>query len=159
MSAAKTSAGILLVRIGARGPEFLLAHPGGPFFVRKDDGAWTIPKGLVEPGEEPFAAARREFCEETALPCPDGPFEALGTIEQRGGKRVHAWAVLGDCDASTCASNTFELEWPKGSGRMRSFPELARFGWFDAEEAVRKINPAQAELVARALAWIQAPTH
>jgi predicted NUDIX family NTP pyrophosphohydrolase len=151
---AKVSAGLLLVRATATGPQFLLAHPGGPFFARKDDGAWTIPKGLVEPGEEPLAAARREFCEETGQPCPEGELESLGTITQAGGKVVHVWAALGDCDATTCKSNTFELEWPRGSGRTQTHPELDRFGWFAADEAARKLNPAQAELVARALAWL-----
>ena len=150
----KVSAGLLLVRSSARGPEFLLAHPGGPFFTRKDDGAWTIPKGLVEPGEDPFAAACREFCEETGQPCPDGPFESLGTIQLASGKIVHAWAVLGDCDANGCKSNLFELEWPKGSGKTKSYPELDRFAWFSAEDAVRKLNAAQAALIERARAWL-----
>jgi predicted NUDIX family NTP pyrophosphohydrolase len=149
---AKVSAGLLLVR--AVGPQFLLAHPGGPFFARKDDGAWTIPKGLVESGEDPFAAACREFCEETGLPLPDGPFESLGAVTQKGGKIVHAWAVLGECEADACKSNAFEIEWPKGSGRMRSYPELDRFAWLGADEALRKIMPAQAELIGRAREWL-----
>lgn len=151
---ASASAGLLLVRRSPRGPEFLLAHPGGPFFARKDDGAWTIPKGLVEDGEETFAAACREFSEETGQPCPTGDFEALGEVKLASGKRVHAWAVLGDCDANACTSNTFELEWPRGSGKTRTFPELDRFGWFSADEATKKLNPAQAELIARATAWL-----
>jgi predicted NUDIX family NTP pyrophosphohydrolase len=148
---AQVSAGLLLVRSG---PEFLLAHPGGPFFTRKDDGAWTIPKGLVEDGEELLAAACREFCEETAQPCPSGPFESLGDIRQASGKIVHAWAVLGDCDATCCKSNTFTMEWPKGSGRMRTYPELDRFAWFDHAQAMRKIIAAQAPLLDRAAEWL-----
>lgn len=150
---AKVSAGLLLVR--ASGPEFLLAHPGGPFFARKDDGAWTIPKGLVEPGEEPFHAACREFREETGLPLPEGPFEPLGEVTQKGGKIVHAWAVLGDCDSDACKSNAFEIEWPKGSGRMRSYPELDRFAWFDADTAMRKLIAVQTDFIRRALAWLE----
>ena len=151
----KVSAGLLLVRSSPDGPEFLLAHPGGPFFARKDAGAWTIPKGIVEPGEDPFAAACREFCEETSQSCPAGPFESLGTVKLASGKIVHAWAVLGDCDAQKCASNLFEMEWPRGSGRTQSFPELDQFAWFDADEAVRRLNPAQAVVIARACAWLE----
>jgi len=151
----KTSAGILLVR-GVRGrPEFLLAHPGGPFFVRKDDGAWTIPKGLVEPGEELLAAACREFCEETTQQCPPGPFEPLGSVRQAGGKIVHAWAVIGDCDPAGCKSNLFEVEWPPRSGRKQAFPELDRFEFFAPADALRKLIPAQAEFIHRALQWIE----
>ena len=147
------SAGLLLVRPRPQGPEFLLAHPGGPFFARKDDGAWTIPKGVVEPGEDLLAAACREFCEETALPCPPGPFESLGNVVLASGKIVHVWAVLGDCDAHGCQSNLFEMEWPKGSGKTKSFPELDRFGWFGPVDAVRKLNRAQAAIIERACAW------
>ena len=148
------SAGLLLVRSSPQGPEFLLAHPGGPFFARKDDGAWTIPKGLVEPGEDPFAAACREFCEETGQPCPDGRFESLGTVKMASGKLVHVWAVLGDCDANGCKSNLFEMEWPRGSGRTTSYPELDRFGWFSAGEAARKLIAAQGVVIERACAWL-----
>lgn len=151
---ASTSAGLLLVRRSPRGPEFLLAHPGGPFFARKDDGAWTIPKGLVEEGESPFAAACREFSEETGQPCPQGEFEPLGDVKLASGKRVHAWAVIGDCEADACASNTFELEWPRGSGTKKAFPELDRFGWFDAAEAAKKLNPAQVIFIERASTWL-----
>ena len=152
-AAGKTSAGILLVRPGAP-PHFLLAHPGGPFFTRKDDGAWTIPKGLVEPGEDLLAAACREFCEETTQPCPAGPFEPLGSVKQAGGKIVHAWAVIGDCDPAVCASNSFEVEWPPRSGRRQSFPELDRFEFFAPDVAVTKLIPAQAEFIVRALQWL-----
>jgi predicted NUDIX family NTP pyrophosphohydrolase len=151
----QVSAGLLLVRRSPPGPEFLLAHPGGPFFAKKDDGAWTIPKGLVEPGEAPFAAACREFCEETGQPCPTAAFEPLGTIQMASGKTVHVWAVLGDCDANGCKSNLFELEWPRGSGKKKSYPELDRFGWFGVDEATRKLNAAQAVLIERACAWLQ----
>lgn len=151
---AKISAGILLVRVApavAGGYEFLLAHPGGPFFARKDDGAWTIPKGIVEPGEEPLAAARREFVEETALALPVGTLIPLGEVKQAGGKVVHVWAAVGDADADACRSNAFELEWPRGSGRMQHFPEVDRFAWFDAPTAMRKLLAAQVAFIERAL--------
>ena len=150
----KVSAGLLLVRSSPDGPEFLLAHPGGPFFARKDAGAWTIPKGIVEPGEDPFAAACREFCEETSQSCPAGPFESLGTVKLASGKIVHVWAVLGDCDATGCKSNLFEMEWPRGSGRRQSYPELDRFAWFSAEAAARKLIAAQSVVIERACTWL-----
>src|SRR5262249_54859064 len=106
------SAGILLYRRGTDGLEVLLVHPGGPFFARKDDGAWSIPKAIYSDGEEPLAAARREFAEELGSPCPDGAALELGEIRQKSGKRVLAWAVAGDLDADSITSNTFELEWP-----------------------------------------------
>lgn len=131
----------------------LLAHPGGPFFARKDDGAWTIPKGLVGPGEDPLAAARRELLEETgvAAPADDSAFVALGHIVQKGGKRVEAWGFLGDCDPAACKSDTFEIEWPPRSGKRASFPEIDRVEFFTIEVARRKILPAQLPLLARAL--------
>jgi predicted NUDIX family NTP pyrophosphohydrolase len=143
------SAGILLYRRAARGLEVLLVHPGGPFFARRDDGAWSVPKGLVEPGEEPLAAARREFAEELGSPCPGGPAIELGEIRQRSGKRVAAWAVQGDIDESAIASNTFELEWPPRSGRRQTFPEVDRAGWFDLDAARGKVLAAQAPLLDR----------
>lgn len=152
--AGKTSAGILLVRCPPGQTQFLLAHPGGPFFTRKDDGAWTIPKGLVEPGEDLLAAARREFCEETTLPCPQGPFEALGSVRLASGKTIHGFGALGDCDPGVCRSNEFEMEWPPRSGRKQAFPELDRFEFFPAEQALVKLHPAQAEFIHRALQWI-----
>lgn len=141
---AKTSAGILLYRWRAGRLEVLLVHPGGPFFARKDEGAWSIPKGEVESGEAPLDAARREFEEETGVHLA-GPFVELPPVRQRGGKVVHAWAVEGDCDPDAIRSDTFTLEWPPRSGRTVAFPEVDRAAFFDLGEARRKINPAQAE--------------
>ena len=140
------SAGILLYRIGD-GREVLLAHPGGPFWANKDAGAWSIPKGELD-GEEPKAAARREFEEEAGRPVPDGELIELGTVVQKSGKTVYAWAMAGDLDPDELTSNTFEMEWPPRS-RMQSFPEVDRFGWFPARVAKEKINPAQATLIER----------
>ncbi len=141
---AKTSAGILLYRWRAGRLEVLLVHPGGPFFARKDEGAWSIPKGEVEPGEAPLDAARREFEEETGVRLA-GPFVELPPVRQRGGKVVHAWAVEADCDPDGIRSDTVTLEWPPRSGRTVAFPEVDRAAFFDLGEARRKINPAQAE--------------
>jgi predicted NUDIX family NTP pyrophosphohydrolase len=143
------SAGVLLYR---RRPalEVLLVHPGGPFFARKDAGAWSIPKGELEPGEDLEARARREFFEETGTALPDDtPLEPLGEVRQKGGKRVHAFAAEGDLDAGAIVSNTFELQWPPRSGRTQTFPEVDRAAWFDLDTAREKINPAQAELLDR----------
>jgi predicted NUDIX family NTP pyrophosphohydrolase len=151
---AQISAGLLLCRHSAE-LEFLLVHPGGPFFAGKDLGAWSIPKGLVEPDEVPLATAWREFEEETgfALPSRDpADYVALGEIRQKGGKRVIGFATLGDADVATLRSNPFELEWPPRSGRKQMFPEVDRAGWFGMAEAARKINVAQVELLQRALA-------
>jgi predicted NUDIX family NTP pyrophosphohydrolase len=125
-----------------------LAHPGGPFWKAKDAGAWTIPKGLTETGEDPLTAACREFEEETGLH-PRGPFIPLGTIRQKAGKLVHAWAWEGDADPDRVSSNTMRTEWPRGSGRWLTFPEVDRCGWFEPRAAREKINPAQAELIDR----------
>src|SRR3954454_16295844 len=143
------SAGILLYRHGADGLEVLLVHPGGPFFARKDDGAWSIPKGLYEDGEEPLDAARREFAEEIGSACPDGAALELGEIRQKSGKRVLAWAVEGDLDADAITSNMFEIEWPPRSGRRQEFPEIDRAAWFPLPTACTKILAAQAEFLAR----------
>jgi predicted NUDIX family NTP pyrophosphohydrolase len=143
------SAGILLYRVGDRSLEVLLVHPGGPFFARKDNGAWGIPKGLYEDDEEPLAAARREFAEELGSPCPDGPALELGEIRQKNGKRVMAWALEGDLDAETITSNTFTIEWPPRSGRRQEFPEIDRAGWFTLDAARVKILAAQAPLLDR----------
>jgi predicted NUDIX family NTP pyrophosphohydrolase len=143
------SAGILLYRVGDRGLEVLLVHPGGPFFARKDDGAWGIPKGLYEDDEEPVAAARREFAEELGSACPDGPALELGEIRQKNGKRVTAWALEGDLDAETITSNTFTIEWPPRSGRRQEFPEIDRAGWFTLDAARVKILAAQVPLLDR----------
>jgi predicted NUDIX family NTP pyrophosphohydrolase len=138
-----TSAGVLLYRRGEGGWEVLLVHPGGPFWQRKDLGSWSIPKGEVAEGEDLLSAARREFREETGFSA-DGPATSLGHVRQASGKVVHAWAVKGDVDANELCSNTFELEWPRGSGRIRPFPEVDRAAWFAVAEARRRIVPAQA---------------
>jgi predicted NUDIX family NTP pyrophosphohydrolase len=143
------SAGILLYRVGDRGLEVLLVHPGGPFFARKDDGAWGIPKGVYEDDEAPLAAARREFAEELGSPSPDGPALDLGEIRQKNGKRVTAWALEGDLDADVITSNTFTIEWPPRSGRHQEFPEIDRAGWFTLDAARVKILAAQAPLLDR----------
>jgi predicted NUDIX family NTP pyrophosphohydrolase len=148
-AAAKHSAGLLMFRRGPAGVEVLLAHPGGPFFAKKDAGAWSVPKGEVDPGEDPLACARREFNEETGLTPPLDHFAALGTIKQRGGKTVEAWAFEGDCDPATLTSNTFELEWPPRSGRLQSFPEVDRLQFFSLADACDKINRAQIEFLER----------
>jgi len=139
----KRSAGLLMYRRSGGHLEVLLVHPGGPFWMKKDLGAWTIPKGEYTADEEPLAAATREFQEETGL-VASGPFRPLTPIKQRGGKIVHAWAFEGDCDAGALKSNNFSLEWPRGSGRMQEFPEVDRAGWFRIEDAMRKILPGQA---------------
>jgi predicted NUDIX family NTP pyrophosphohydrolase len=145
----RTSAGILLYRRALNGLEVLLAHPGGPFFQRRDDGHWTIPKGEVDPGEDLLDVARREFEEETGQPPPETDPLPLGSIVQKGGKVVHAWALAGDLDAERAVSNTFELEWPPGSGRRREFPEIDRVAWFDTAEARRKLKPTQIPFLER----------
>jgi predicted NUDIX family NTP pyrophosphohydrolase len=144
------SAGLLLFRRGSGPPglEFFLAHPGGPFWANREDGAWTIPKGGVEAGEEIIDAARREFQEETGI-APTGPLISLGSIRQRAGKVVHAWAWEGDADPADIVSNSMTTEWPRGSGRSITFPEIDRCGWFDASSARGKINAAQSELLVR----------
>jgi len=145
---AARSAGILLHRHLA-GIEVLLVHPGGPLWTKKDEGAWSIPKGEVEPGQDPLAAAEREFTEETGHQVPPGPRVDLGEVVQAGGKRITAWAVAGDLDPDDIVSNEFEMEWPPHSGVRRSFPEVDRAGWFSLAAARIKINPAQAELLDR----------
>jgi predicted NUDIX family NTP pyrophosphohydrolase len=126
--------------------EVFLVHPGGPFWARKDAGAWSIPKGEIDPTEEPLAAARREFAEETGL-AAEGAFRPLAPVTQAGGKIVQAWAVEGDLDPSALQSNTFSIEWPPRSGRQRTFPEVDRAAWFSLDVAREKINPAQAALL------------
>ena len=142
----KISAGILLYRRRDSGIEVLLVHPGGPFWAKKDDGAWSIPKGEVDGDEALLDAARREFREETGFPV-DGSFHALPPVRQPGGKTVHAWAVAGDCDPSAVRSNRFTLEWPPRSGRMQDFPEVDRAGWFDLAAARRKLTRGQLPLL------------
>ena len=145
---ANVSAGILLFRRAPRGLELFLAHPGGPFWVGRDEGAWTIPKGMADPGEALLDAARREFEEETGIRAT-GPFLPLGSIRQKAGKRVHAWAWEGDADETRVTSNVMRTEWPRGSGRWLTYPEVDRCAWFDAATARAKLLPAQAELVDR----------
>ncbi len=145
----RTSAGILLWRRGDGGVEVLLAHQGGPLWVKKDLGHWTIPKGEAEPGEEFQAVARREFAEETGHELPDGALIDLGQIRQKSGKLVLAWAVRGDLDAATAVSNTFEMEWPPRSGRVQAFPEIDRVEWFGLDEAGRKLKAAQVPFLER----------
>ena len=141
------SAGILLWRHGANGAvQVLLGHFGGPLWAQKDAGAWAIPKGMVEAGETPGQAARREFEEELGFPA-EGELVALGRIRQRGGKYVEAFALEGEFDASSIRSNMFTLEWPPRSGRFQAFPELDRAGWFALDEAREKILPSQAPLL------------
>lgn len=148
----KISAGLLVCRVCDGVAQVLLVHPGGPFFAKKDDGAWSIPKGLAEPGEDLLGAARRETTEETGIAIDAGAtFVPLGTVRQKGGKVVHAWAFAGDCDPAAIVSNTFEMEWPPRSGRRASFPEVDRAAFFDRETALRKILEAQRPFVERAL--------
>ncbi|MDQ6835700.1 MAG: NUDIX domain-containing protein [Actinomycetota bacterium] len=143
------SAGLLLYRVGAAGLEVLLVHPGGPFWARRDAGAWSIPKGEYEPGEEPLDAARREFSEELGGAAPDGEPIDLGEVRLKSGKAVRAWAVAGDFDPETLASNTFTMQWPPRSGQSREFPEVDRAQWFALKEARVKLNPAQVALLDR----------
>ena len=139
----KLSAGLLMYRLSNSQLEVLLVHPGGPFWKNKDAGAWSIPKGEVDPGEDLLAAAQREFQEELGIH-PTGKFVPLYPVKQKNGKTVHAWAVLGDCDPAAIKSNTFTMEWPPKSGRQTEFPEVDRAQFFDLPIARKKINPAQA---------------
>lgn len=143
---AKVSAGLLLYRRRGAALEVLLVHPGGPFWARKDEGAWSIPKGEAASGEDLLACARREFAEETGAAI-DGEFRPLAPVRQAGGKQIFAWAVEGDIDAASVASNRFGLEWPPRSGRVQEFPEVDRAAWFDLPSARRKINPGQRPLI------------
>jgi len=154
MQISNQSAGILLYRNINGQIEFFLVHPGGPFFKNKDEGYWSIPKGEFLPDENPLAAARREFEEETGRPIKVGKFIELSPIKQKSGKIVHAWGAEGELDADTITSNTFEIEWPPHSGKMSSFPEIDRAGWFDIENARLKINAAQAALIDELLSLI-----
>jgi predicted NUDIX family NTP pyrophosphohydrolase len=151
--AAKHSAGILLFRRVGGAPEFLLAHPGGPFWARRDLGAWTIPKGEIEAGEEPRDCALREFGEELGqVPALDpGTLISLDSIRQKSGKLVEAWAAEGEFDPAALSSNTFAMEWPPRSGNQHEFPEVDRAEWFQLEEARRKILAAQVPFLDRLL--------
>jgi predicted NUDIX family NTP pyrophosphohydrolase len=143
------SAGLLVFRPG---PELLLGHMGGPFWARKDDAAWSIPKGEHGPDEDPHDAARREFAEELGSPPPEGPLLDLGSVKQRGGKVVSVFALAGDFDTEHIESNHFTIEWPPRSGRISSFPEIDRAAWFDPDTARRKLVRGQVDFVDRLLA-------
>jgi predicted NUDIX family NTP pyrophosphohydrolase len=136
------SAGVLLYRRKGSDIEVLLVHPGGPFWARKDDGAWSIPKGLIEPGEDPIAVARREFAEETGAPL-QGELAPLGSFAQSRAKTIEVWAVEGNFDPATLRSNTFSMEWPPRSGSLQDFPEVDRAQWFNPDEARTKILKGQ----------------
>jgi predicted NUDIX family NTP pyrophosphohydrolase len=139
-----TSAGLLLYRRTPDGDlEVLVAHPGGPFWARKDEGAWSVPKGEYAPGDDPLQTAYREFEEEIGLPAPPGRARPLGEVRQPGGKRVVAWALEADLDLAGAHSNTFELEWPKGSGKVREFPEVDRVAWVPLSVARTKLLRGQ----------------
>lgn len=145
---AKTSAGLILYRMQSGKLEVLLVHPGGPFWSKKDEGAWFVPKGELNVGEEPLAGAKREFEEETGLK-PEGEFLALGSVKQKSGKTIVAWAFEGDCDPSSIKSNTFTIEWPPKSGRRQEFPEIDRAGFFTVPQAKAKMHPVEYPLVLR----------
>jgi predicted NUDIX family NTP pyrophosphohydrolase len=156
--AEKVSAGILLFRDRAA-PELLLVHPGGPYWAKKDLGAWTIPKGELGEGEQPRRCALRELAEElgpAAPPLASADLIELGSIRHKSGKLVHAWGAQGEFDPAALRSNSFELEWPRRSGRRREFPEVDRAEWFDPDEARRRILAAQAPLIDRLLAALGA---
>lgn len=140
------SAGILLYRFKNQQLEVMLVHPGGPYWVHKDLGAWSIPKGLIEENEPPLEAAKREFKEETGFEV-DGDFVELGTLKQPSRKIVHAWALEKDIDTTRIVSNFFELEWPKNSGKLEEFPEVDKGEWFDVEEAKTKILKGQVRFI------------
>jgi predicted NUDIX family NTP pyrophosphohydrolase len=148
----RLSAGLLLYRVRAGVVEVLIAHPGGPFWARKDEGAWSIPKGEYNDGEDAWVAAQREFSEELGLPAPSGPRIDFGALKQPSGKVVTAFAVGADLDIAEARSNTFELEWPKGSGRMREFPEVDRVGWFPVAQARAKLLKGQRVFLDRLMA-------
>jgi predicted NUDIX family NTP pyrophosphohydrolase len=149
------SAGLLLYRRGADGVEVLIGHPGGPFWARKDAAAWSIPKGEYTDDEDPWVAAQREFVEEIGLPVPDGPRVALPPVKQSGGKIVTAFAVEADLDVTDSVSNTFELEWPKGSGKFKEFPELDRVSWSSVADAQVKLLKGQRPLLDALIAHLE----
>ena len=143
---AKESAGLLLFRRRATDMEVLLVHPGGPFWAKKDQGAWTIPKGEIGPQEDPLEAALRETNEELGVTI-EGDFIPLAPVRQKSGKIIHAWAVEGDFEITDLRSNTFEMEWPPKSGELKSFPEIDKAAWYDLVQAREKINPGQKPLL------------
>ena len=152
------SAGVLLFRRAGGRLELLVVHPGGPMWARRDDGAWSIPKGEITPGEDPLAAARREFAEELGSPAPGGEPMALGEVRLKSGKRVLGWALEGDLDADAISSNTFTMQWPPRSGETREFPEVDRAAWLEPEVARVKLNPAQAGFVDRLVDMLDGST-
>ncbi len=151
MSSANLSAGLALIRGDGPAREVLLVHPGGPFWAKKHEGAWTLPKGLLEPGEEPLAAAKREFCEEVGHPAPVGPYVALGEVTLKSGKKVIAFAARGELDAATIRSNEIDVEFPPRSGKTIRIPEVDRAEWATLERARVMINPAQVSLIEAAM--------
>jgi predicted NUDIX family NTP pyrophosphohydrolase len=151
----KLSAGLLLYRVADGVVEVLIGHPGGPFWARKDEGAWSIPKGEYLEGEDPWAAARREFLEELGKPPPEGPRIDFAPLKQPSGKIITAFAVRGDLDLEGTVSNTFELEWPKGSGNIRKYPEIDRVGWFSVADASEKLLKGQRPLLDRLTAALE----
>jgi predicted NUDIX family NTP pyrophosphohydrolase len=151
----RRSAGILLFRNPPSAVEVLLAHMGGPFWQRRDAGAWSVPKGEYTSDEDPTAAARREFQEELGLPVPAGEWIDLGQVRQSGGKEVTVWAVAADLDPASIVPGTFELEWPTGSGRRQRFPEVDRVAWFDLDGAAQKIVASQRPFLDRLAAQLQ----
>ena len=156
MATTRRSAGTLLYRRDPAGLEVLLAHPGGPIWANRDAGAWTLPKGEIEAGEEPWAVARREFAEETGHPPPDGPAIDLGEIRQKGGKLVVAWALEGDLDPATAESNTFPFQWPPKSGRWITVPEIDRVEWFAPDAARGRLKETQIPFVDRLVEALEA---
>ena len=154
----KISAGVLVYRRTSGFLEVFLAHPGGPIFRRRDAGAWTIPKGEIEAGEEPLAAARRELLEETGFSF-EGPYHSLGTVKQKNGKVVHAFACEGSVDPRELRSNLFRMQWPPRSGKFAEFPELDRGAYFDVTTAREKLNEAQGELVVRLVTLLAEQAH
>lgn len=151
----RLSAGLLLYRVRDGVVEVLIAHPGGPFWARKDDGAWSIPKGEYAYGEDPWAVAQREFVEELGLPVPAGPRIDLDSLKQPSGKVVAAFAVRADLDVTDAHSNTFQLEWPKDSGKLKEFPEVDRVGWFPVAQARIKLLEGQRPLLDRLMAHLR----
>jgi predicted NUDIX family NTP pyrophosphohydrolase len=152
----RLSAGVLLYRHPATGLEVLLVHPGGPFWAKKDLGAWSIPKGEYAPGDDALLAARREFGEETGFKLPDQGLYALGEVRLASGKTIKAWCVEGDCNADAIKSNTFAMEWPPKSGKLQDFPEVDRAGWFGPGIALQKIHRAQRQFLSRLVEYLGA---
>jgi predicted NUDIX family NTP pyrophosphohydrolase len=144
----KTSAGLLMYRLRDKELQVLLVHPGGPFWKQKDEGAWFIPKGELNPGEDPLAGAKREFAEETSCTA-EGEFVALGSVRQKSGKTIFAWAFAGDCKPAELKSNTFTIEWPPRSGRQQEFPEVDRAEFFTIGRAQQKMHPVEFPFVTR----------